>query len=732
VKILRRTIGTLLLAGLFCVSAFAGALAAMLDEVPKIEKSTQLQQHEGAIFARDGHTLLRRLRAPGSRRYAKQSQISKTLANAVVAAEDRRFYRHRGIDPEAIARAALTDVRNESFAQGGSTITQQFVKNAYVGPKRTLDRKTREALLAVLIDARWTKQRILTGYLNTAYYGAGAYGVLDASRLYFGKPPEELNVAESALMAALLHAPSTDSPVASPQRARAARAIVLGLMYDQGMIDEANRNRALKAPLPDPHTLAQRQRGNEIAAHFVDMVVDELIERFGVSRALGGGLNVRTTLDIDMQRAAHNAVKKIKDAGPSSALVAVDVRSGEVRAMAIGGPAAQRAFNVAAQAERQPGSSFKPFALAAAIKAGKTLDSTERSAPFEKHYRTGVFKVSNDAGQYAGTISLRQATWHSDNTAYARLADEIGAPAIARAAHSAGITSQFAVLPAIVLGALSRGVDTEQMATAYATFANHGLRTSLTGGGHIQRVRDHGGKTLFEPGHSSRQALDKIVADLVTDAMQGVISHGTGTAAAIDRPAAGKTGTTESNADAWFVGFTPQLATAVWVGYPDRTKPMRTEYHGSPVFGGTFPAEIWAAFMKVALKDHDIKPFILERPTYVQVTVDSANDLLADVWCSRAIAKRFIKGQEPTTRSTDCPERARPLPDVVGMELGKAEALLNDGGFAYQLRETIGAADELGKVIDENPAAGTPVHRTDVVRLLAVTRSLEADAPPQQ
>jgi penicillin-binding protein 1A len=707
---------------IFGVGAWFGLVTAAFPTLDQLEQRASFRQVPGAILARDGKTVLRQLRAPETRTYLNEGDVPPVVRDAVIAAEDHRFYEHSGVDLRGIARAALADLRARATVEGGSTITQQLVKNTYVGPKQSIGRKSREAVLAVALETRWSKDRILTTYLNTAYFGSGAYGITDAARTYFGVLPARLRPAQAALLASLLRAPEGNNPATAPARARAVRDSVLDEMHALGSLDAAQLRVAKASGVPAARSLrAHGSSRPELAPQLSDQVVGELIRRYGVRRALGGGLRVRTTIDADQQRAARDAVSRVTALGLDAALVAIDPHTGEVRAMVNGGSASRSAFNVALDGQRQPGSAFKPFMLAAAIEGGYAPDTPVRSAPFDKRYPGGRFTVTNGGG-YAGQTTLAHATWQSDNTVYARLQDRFGIQSAIDIAHAAGIHSRMDPVPALVLGALPQGTTPTEFAHAYATFAAHGERTSLIandGPRIIARVVERDG-TQWRPTARRRQVIPRGVADLVTQILEGVITSGTGTAAGIGRPAAGKTGTTEEYRDAWFVGYTPDLVTAVWVGHANAGVPMRTENGGGPVTGGSIPAAIWHDFMTAALARVAPHDFTLQKPTYVTVTIDSETGLLAGPWCAGAVKAKFIAGKEPTEEATLCVEHPRPLPNVVGLTLDDARAALTDAGFTAHVtvdEQLVRQPEQDGVVIAQQPAAGTPVGREDPLAL---------------
>ncbi|MCW2926891.1 MAG: penicillin-binding protein [Thermoleophilia bacterium] len=723
-RALRVLFRLVLFGALFAIGAWAGVLSAAIPKLDELESRADVRELKGAIVARDGRTELRELRAPETRTYLEEGDIPRVLRNAVIAAEDRRFGSHSGIDLRGIARAVVSDVRARSAVEGGSTITQQLVKNTYVGPKQTLGRKSREAVFAVALETRWSKDRILTTYLNTAYFGSGYYGVADAAQGYFGVPVTGLRVDQAALLGALLRAPEGNSPLTAPNNARAGRNRVLGAMADLGSISRPASTVAQARPLPSVRARARRSGGKELAPQLADTVTAQLIERYGVRRALGGGLRVKTTIDARQQRAANRALARVEALGLDAALVAIDPATGEVRAMANGGTARRAAFNVALDGQRQPGSAFKPFMLAAAYERGYAPGTTIRSAPFDVTYEgIGRFRVTNGGG-YSGVTRLDRATWQSDNTVYARLQDQVGIEAAIEAAQAAGIRSQMDPVPALVLGALPQGTTPTELAHAYATLAAHGKRTSLVEGGgpRIISVVGEGKGRTWRPLAVRRSTIDAGVADEVTETLQGVVrtGTGTGTGAAIGRPVAGKTGTTEDYRDAWFVGYTPDLVTAVWVGHARGGVPMRTENGGGPVTGGSIPAAIWASFMRAALEGTPTREFTLSHPEYVTVSIDPDSGLLAGPWCEGAVDAQFVAGREPTETATDCIARQRPVPDLLGLTLADAKQALDDEDFDVRVtteERLVQDPDQHERVVAQLPRAGTLVDRTAAVTL---------------
>ncbi len=526
-------------------------------------------------------------------------EMPKYLRDAVIVVEDRTFYRHGGVSVSSVIRAAFTNLVNRDVVQGGSTITQQYVKNAYVGRERTYWRKIKEVIVAMKLERSASKDEIFEQYLNTVYFGGGAYGVEAAARTHFGRPAKALSLSQAAFLAGAIHAPQRYAE--DPERARERRNAVLDTMVDLAKISskdaEAAKGETLSFVRRPPNF------DTSVGIYFVEDVRKQLIDEFGENRVFRGGLRVRTTLDFKMQLAAEEAVRKTLDRpdDPEAALVAVEPQTGAVRALVGGRDFARQKMNLATQGRgRQPGSAFKPFILAAALDEGTSIKSTFR-APFSIVLKTGFepWDVSNYDERDYGTLDLLDATAFSVNTVYAQLILEVGPRAAAQAAQRAGITSPMSAVPSLALG--TKEVKPIELAGAYATFANRGLHLAP----HlIERVVAPDGEVLFEAEIEPVRAFEERVANTVNYALRNVIERGTGRSAAFGRPAAGKTGTTEFHVDAWFAGYTPELAAAVWMGYPQGGKRMEN-VRGAAVVGGSFPAQIWRAFMSAV---HNGKP----------------------------------------------------------------------------------------------------------------------------
>lgn len=548
------------------------------------------------LFAADG-SKLGVIESEEARTLVSIDRIPKSLQHATVAIEDQRFYEHGGVDPEGIVRAALKNLEAGKTVEGGSTIAQQLVRNLCISnPKRDLERKIIEAQLAIEYAERHTRREILGQYLNTASYGtlegATAVGVGAAAKIYFSRPVWKLNLEQAALLAGLPQAPSEYNPVLNPREARARRNAVLMKMASLGYVSPQRarqaRQRGLELDL-DQGYFDKRQ------PYFFDYVENELIETYGVNTVRKGGLDVYTTIEPRLQEvgleAARSALPYAED--PSSALVSIDPRNGHIEAMVSSSDYEQSKFNLAAQGHRQPGSTFKAFVLTTALKQGIDPYSTYYTS---KHLdlnlpEWGHWEVSTADEGYLGRVNLQQATVASDNTVFAQLDLDVGPKNVAATAKSMGIESELDGIPAEGIGGLRIGVSPLEMADAYATLASGGIHRNPIA---IRRI-------VFPSGHAERpehpdprRVVPEPVAYEVWRLLHDNITEGTGTAAYTGCPGqGGKTGTTDNFTDAWFAGIQPNLATVVWVGYPQSNAVEMTSVHGTTVYGGTFPAEIW-------------------------------------------------------------------------------------------------------------------------------------------
>jgi penicillin-binding protein 1A len=616
------------------VSFVFGIFIAVASDLPSLTRFSQLGEAKSSVLLDDIGRPLGVL-SQQNRVIVTPSQIPPIVKEAVIAIEDKRFQTNSGVDIRGIARAFVQDIVHKGNVQGASTIEQQFIKNALQAQShRTIFEKLREVALAFQLSHKWSKEKILTAYLNTIYFGNGAYGIESAAQTYFGRDVnhlgcgtpnnqlcvEQLKPWEAAMLAGVIQSPSAYDPALHPVAARERRDVVLRQMLDQGYIKRAIYEDSVIQALPAPKDIqAPREQTVEgvDAGYFTSWVQQQVIERYGAPRTFDGGLRIKTTLDLDLQRAAEKAVGGYlaEPSGPTASLVAIENSTGEVRAMVGGRNYAESPFNLATNGERQPGSSFKAFDLAAALEDGISPESTwaSRQKVFIVPNTGGQekFVVHNDEGSYTGSNTLIGATAYSDNSIYAEVGLKVTTHRIARLAHAMGITTPVSTNPAMTIGGLTVGVTPLDMAHAYETIAHGGRRVSgtLAEDGApvgIQEV-DGGGRALPDGARrdvnqvKTRPVLPPAIAETETSMLETVLQYGTGRAAAIGQFAAGKTGTTTNYGDAWFVGWDSRYTVAVWVGYPNGLVPMTTAFNGGPVLGGTFPALIWHDFMTSAM-----------------------------------------------------------------------------------------------------------------------------------
>ena len=603
------------------------------------------------------------------------AELPEDLVHAVLATEDRDYYGHGGIDPLGIGRALYQDVRGGGARQGGSTITQQYVKNVYLTSERSIVRKVKEAVLAVKLERELSKDEILERYLNTIYFGRGAYGVGAAARAYYDKDVREIGIVEASYLAGLIRSPTSADPLKNPDEATRRRGTVLAAMVAEGYITPDQQALVEAAPIAatviaslDRTGLGPVKGADMGTEYFVEAVRREVARQYGEETLYGGGLRIYTTIDFGMQRAAWDAVTSTLDEpdDPAAALVAVD-QYGHVKAMVGGRDFKVNQVNYALGAQaggsgRGAGSSFKPFVLAEAIHEGISLNS-KFNAPgemtFPKANAGKDWRVRNYGGTEQGVLDLVDATRVSSNTAYAQLMLEVGPTDAAKMANRLGVTADLPQVPSLVLG--TGEVSPLDMAAGYSTFANRGIRNEPTLIAKIEQVDETGSVRVIDQARpTGERVLTEQEADLVTYCLRQVVQSGTGTAADFGKPAAGKTGTTQDNKDAWFVGYTPKLTAAVWMGYPDPDAngdvPTMHDVHGLPgVTGGSLPAQIWRKFMASATEGMDAASFRepssfpgTELNTQLQVTTTAAPTTST----SSTSSSSTTETTEPTSSST--------------------------------------------------------------------------------
>lgn len=654
------------------VGAIAGALAAYLQSAPSLDEVTFAPQMTTYVYDANGDVLARFYRE--NRTHVDLEDVPQVIINAFLAAEDGDFYKHHGIDFSAIARAVIVNLKPGSSLQGGSTITQQVARLAFLTLDRTWSRKLKELLWAIQIERKYTKDEIMEAYLNIQYFGHSAYGIQAAAQTYFSKDVSEVNLPEAAMLAGVVNGPGYFSPFYDMEAATNRRNWVLKRMYDSGFISQAEYMAAVQTPIE----VKDGRTRNARAPYFVEYVRQQLLERYGEGQLYGGGLRVYTTLDPKLQKAAEDAIaawvpaKSVDDQGltqPQAALVALDTQYGYIRAM-VGGRGSDH-FNRAVQATRQPGSAMKPFVYAAAIDSlqytpvDKLVDE-----PTTFTLVTGErWTPTNYDGTHLGEITLRHALEDSVNVVAAKVINEIGPATVIGYAKRMGITTLVEQgrlndnTLALALGGLTRGVTPLEIARAYAVFANGGIRVEPMA---ILRVEDKDGHVIDEFRPNRSLALAPETSYIMTDMLRGVIERGTGVGANIGRPAAGKTGTTSDFTDAWFVGYTPELAAAVWIGN-DNNRPM---IYPDQRIGSGIAARAWGAFMRDALADAPVTDFAVPPGIAGPFTIDRETGGLVDDSCrnvpleDRLYNELFIEGTEPKNISPRCSSLFTPPPGL--------------------------------------------------------------------
>ena len=625
-----------------------GAPLAQVEDLPHLLQLPIFQPGEPSILYDDEGRVLGPI-VPEYRAFVPLSRISLKLRQAIIAAEDARFYEHGALDLKGIARAAVRNLMSASVKEGGSTITQQLAKTLFLSHERTIGRKVKELGLAREIEQSYTKDQILEMYLNSIYFGHGAYGVEAAARTYFSKSVTDLTLPEAALLAGLPRAPGRYSPLIDVKRAKARRKYVLDRMVATGVLKQAQARRADLTPI----SVNPMFRSKGIAPWFVDYVRQQLDVRLGPILVRQGGLKIYTTLNAGMQRAAVKAISrgiaeivKRKDgqkesggAAPEGALIALDARTGEIKALVGGLNYGRSQFNRAVQARRQPGSAFKPLVYAAAFERGLTAATIFDDAPISFEINTGkrseTWAPENVDRKYRGPVTLRRALEESINVPTIRLIAAIGVDPVIDLAHRLGITSELRREYAMALGVSE--VSLLELMSAYQAFANRGILSPPFA---VRRVVGPGEIVLEEQFPQPQQVMREEVAFVLTSVLEGVVERGTGKAAKrVGRPVAAKTGTTQAAEDLWFLGYTPSVVAGIWLGYDQRRS------IGSHETAGKVAAPIWADFMRQSLGDSAVEPFLPPDGVY-QALVNRRTGQQTSSTDPEAIEEYFIRWQE--------------------------------------------------------------------------------------
>lgn len=630
------------------VTAAWGAPLAQIEDLPHLLQLPIFQPGEPSLLYDDEGRVLGPI-VPEYRAFVPLSRMPLKLRQAIIAAEDARFYEHGAVDLRGMARATIKNLMAASVKEGGSTITQQLTKTLFLSHERTLERKLKELGLAREIEQSYTKDQILEMYLNCIYFGHGAYGVEAAARTYFSKSVTDLTLPEAALLAGLPRAPGRYSPLIDAKRAKARRQYVLDRMVATGALKQAQARRANLTPI----SVNPMFRSKGIAPWFVDYVRQQLEVRLGPILVRQGGLKIYTTLNAGMQRAAVKAISrgiaaivKRKDGqtgagavAPEGALIALDARTGEIKALVGGLNYGRSQFNRAVQARRQPGSAFKPLVYAAAFERGLTPGTILDDAPISFAIGTGrrgeTWAPENVDRKYRGPVTLRRALEESINVPTVRLIAAIGVDPVIDLAHRLGITSELRREYAMGLGVSEVGLL--ELTSVYQVFANRG---TLSPPFAIRRVVGSGDAVLEEQFAQPQQVVREEVAFVLTSVLEGVVERGTGKAAKrLGRPVAAKTGTTQAAEDLWFLGYTPSVVAGIWLGYDQRRS------IGSHETAGKIAAPIWVDFMKQSLGDSPVEPFLPPEGVY-QALVNRRTGQPTSSTDPEAIEEYFIRGQE--------------------------------------------------------------------------------------
>jgi penicillin-binding protein 1A len=553
------------------------------------------------------------------------SNVSRYVPEAIVANEDVRFYHHLGVDPIGILRALWVNLRYGGVVEGGSTITQQLAREMFLTQEQTLSRKLKEALLALIIERKFSKEEILQAYLNQVYFGEGAYGVEAAAQVYFGKHAAELSLSESAMLAGLPRGPNIFSPYADVQAALKRRGTVLQGLANAGYITQEQAEAAQREPI----ALAGKKRRVVQASYFLDYVAKELVGRYGANRVYKGGLKVYTTLDIKLQQAAEAVLGKYQ-----GAVLSIDPRNGHIRAMVGGRNYEESQINRVTAEVRQPGSAFKPFVYATALGQGQAANTII----VDERINIGGYSPQNYDKKYRGPVTMKKAVRWSVNVAAVKTGRQAGMENVLNLARSLGITT---LVPednnlAAALGGLTQGVNLMELCTAYTAFANGGVLSRPVA---VVRVLDENDQVLEEARVVQQSVLRPEVAYIMTDIMKGVLQDGTATPANLGRPAAGKTGTTDNYETAWFVGYTPELLTGIFIGNDDR-KPVG--------ISGTEVSALWGQMMVKAVAGTKVSDFPVPPGVVTGVPVCADSGKLASGGCQETEYSAFVKGSEPT------------------------------------------------------------------------------------
>ncbi|MBI5555617.1 MAG: penicillin-binding protein 1A [Elusimicrobia bacterium] len=647
---IRHILFTVIIVLVICTLATAGAILQLFRKYAKeLPSTTALEEYKPGLITRfyDIHNEVIAEMFTERRTVVPLQKIPVDLQNAVIATEDERFFKHWGLDLRGIGRATVNNIFKGRVVEGGSTITQQLARALFLTQDRTYQRKIKEALLSLQIEKKYTKEEILQMYLNQVYFGHGAYGVEQASRIYFGKHVQDLNIAECALVAGMLRAPKAYSPFEHPASAQRRAQTVLSLMYHQNYITLEERNKALQYKY---YTQKPKYVLNA-APYFIELAKQDLEDKYGIDAIYKGGLQIYTTLDLGMQQSADQAldrklsayaIKASTDAPVQCGLIAIDPKNGQIRVLVGGRSFEKSQFNRVTQAKRQPGSAFKTFIFTAALENGMTASTLIDDSPVTLMGGDNKeWAPQNYDKEFWGPTTLRRALENSRNLCAVKLIVQITPEVAVNYAHQLGIQSPLGNNLSLSLG--TSEVNLAEITSAFCTFANYGIKTTPYS---IIRVKDTNGNVLEQNTPVEQPVLSEQTAYLMTNLLKGVVQHGTGYAAkALGRPCAGKTGTSNDYRDAWFIGYTPDLACGVWVGYDDH------RIISGKQTGGAIACPIWTDFMEQSLQNFPTSDFKI--PSKIkQVKIDYKSGLLAPPNWPNPFVESYLAGTEPIGYAT--------------------------------------------------------------------------------
>jgi penicillin-binding protein 1A len=686
-----------------------------INSLPTLEELTPSQiAQTSKVYDLDGK-LITEFHAEENREIIPFSAMSENIKDAIVAIEDKRFYEHQGVDYIRIIGAATADIRAGGLAQGASTITQQVVKNIYFSPEKTWRRKINEALVAIQLERNYTKDKIIEIYLNTIYFGTGTYGIEKASEIYFGKNAADLSIAEAAMLAGMVQAPEVYSPFNNIENAKYRRDHVITQMYEQGFIDSKEYLGALAEPIiinskgDEPPS---GEQSNRTAPYFVDFVKQQLYEqKFSDYDVFKGGLRIYTTLDLDLQNMAQEAISIVfpEKIDPSYSLICSDPSNGYIYALIGGKDYNESKFNIATQGKRQPGSVFKTMVLMESVRQNiSSSNEFNPNGPLTIPMEEGPdWIVNNYANQQFGEkMSIIDATINSVNVVYAQLMMQVGAENVESLCNEMEIYD-IGNNPAIALGGLEFGITPMDVSKVFSTLASGGVYRDPVS---ILKITDAEGNILYQYDPyaelNSKRILEEPISYYITGILKSVIESGTGRGANIGRPAAGKTGTTSDYKDAWFAGYTPELVTVVWMGNPQSSEPMEP-INDRVIVGGTYPADIWREFMTLALEDRPINDFTKPEKELMDIEVCTDSNLLPVFWCPEDVLgwRLYLNGKGPDD-ICDIHNKVE-VPDVIGLNLDEARQIFDELFIELTEVDEFNDTYNQGIIFDQSPRAGS-------------------------